>query len=285
MNLKFLQPATIQEALELLTGYGDETKVLAGGTAVVLMMQHRLIAPSILLSLDRIPDLNTIHLESDGFHVGPMTLLRDIESSQLVRDRCSLLASACSEVGNVRVRNQATLGGNLAEADYASDPPAALLALDAQVTATSLAGSRRIPLADFFLGFYTTVLEPDELITECFIPVQPEKSCMTYLKYKSRSSEDRPCVGVAAVAAFDDETCVDLRIAVGAASEVPQRLPEIENFACDETIGDELIAEIANGYANNIETLDDIRGSSWYRTEMIRVHVRRALEKIRNGRG
>ena len=105
---------------------------------------------------------------------------------------------------------------------------------------------------------------------------------MVYLKYKSRSSEDRPCTGVAAIATFKADVCKDLCIAVGAACEVPKRLPTVESLAHDEVWTNELLKEIASSYAAGIETLDDIRGSSWYRTQMIRVHVHRALEEIWN---
>ncbi len=283
MNYEWLQPDSFSDALDALAQHGDEAKVLAGGTAVVLMLQQKLIAPTVLVSIGRVPDLDHIRTEPDGLHIGPLTILRDMERSSVIQRRFPLLAQACGEVGNVRVRNQATLGGNLAEADYASDPPTALLALGAQVTATSVRGARTIPLEDFLVGFYTTDLEPDELITDIFIPASTPGSRMTYLKYKSRSSEDRPCTGVAAIAAFGAKTCTDLRVAVGAACEVPQRLPAVESLALGQALTDELIGEIAAGYADSIETLEDIRGSARYRTQMIRVHVYRALEELRNG--
>jgi carbon-monoxide dehydrogenase medium subunit len=159
-----------------------------------------------------------------------------------------------------------------------------LLALDAWVTGADLLGGRDFLISDFILGFYTTALDPDKLIEAIHIPPPPLNARMTYLKYKSRSSEDRPCAGVAAVAGFDGDVCTDLRVAVGAACEVPRRLAEFEKMAQGAKLTDELIAEIAEGYAANIETLDDMRGSSWYRTQMIRVHVRRALEEVRDGR-
>lgn len=295
MSLRFIQPESLSEALAALARYGDEAKVIAGGTAVALMLRQRLIAPEVLISLGRVPDLDYIRstsaaptgaggMEQPGVHLGPLALLRDVERSPLVRERYPALASACSAVGNVRIRNQATLGGNLAEADYASDPPAMLLALGASATATGPSGSRTIPLSDFFLGFYTTALQPDELITDICIPTLSPSTRTAYLKFKSRSSEDRPCVGVAVVAEIEDEICNDLRVAVGAACEVPRRLPEIEGLARGQTLTDAMIAEIAEGYAANIETLEDLRGSAWYRTQMIRVHVRRALLEVRDGR-
>jgi carbon-monoxide dehydrogenase medium subunit len=283
VSLQFLQPETLAEALALLGRDPDGNKIIAGGTAVVLMLQHKLIAPETLISLSRIPGLNSIHLADDGLHIGSLALLREVAASGMVQAHFAALAYACEAVGNVRIRNQATLGGNLAEADYASDPPAVLLALDASVVATSAARARIIPLSEFFYGFYTTALEPDEIITEVIVPALPANCRMVYLKYKSRSSEDRPCAGVAAMAAFDDLICTDLRVAVGAACETPRRLLEIEALGIGQTLTDELIEGIAEGYAAGIETLDDLRGSAWYRTQMIRVHVRRALKQISAG--
>lgn len=284
MSLRFLQPESLPEVLEALAQYGDEAELIAGGTALVLLLQQKLIAPRVLISLGSVPDLNYVRAGSDGLHIGPTVLLRQVEQSPLVLQRYPALSYACGVVGNVRVRNQATLGGNLAEADYASDPPAVLLALEATVTVTGPSGSRTVPLADFFLGFYTTVLEPDELITDIFIPSPASGTRMTYLKYRTRSSEDRPCVGVAAVVTMSDQTCTDLRVAVGAATEIPQRLPEVEALAQGQTLSEELMAEIAEQYATRLDMMDDLRGSAWYRSQMVRVHVKRALMEVRDER-
>jgi carbon-monoxide dehydrogenase medium subunit len=284
VSFRIIQPENLDEALQALTQYGDEAKIIAGGTALVLMLQQKLIAPGVLISLGRIPQL-VFQRQEDGYlHLGAMLLLRDLGDSERLQGRYAGLHTAFSEVGNVRVRNQATLGGNLAEADYASDPPTMLLALDASVVASSARGSRTISLSDFFLGFYTTALEPDEILTEARIPPLPAGARSTYLKFKSRSSEDRPCLGVAAVGVFDgDDVCRDLRVAIGAACGTPQRLPVVEGMVTGEVLSDALIAEIAEGYATDIETLEDLRGSAWYRTQMIRVHVARALKELRDG--
>ena len=283
--MRFFEPETLSEVVSLLGEDPDGRKLIAGGTAVVLMLQQRIIAPDALVSLARIPDLDSIRLSGDSLQICPLVLLRDVAASSEVVRYFPALASACAMVGNVRVRNQATLGGNLAEADYASDPPAMLLALNAVVTAVGRGGERTIPLADFFHGFYTTALTPDEVIQSIIIPILSANTRMTYLKYKSRSSEDRPCAAVAAVASFDDAHCTDLRVAVGAACEIPRRLPTVEAMAVNQPLSEQLVAEIAEGYVNEIETLDDLRGSAWYRSQMIRVHVRRALEELRDGRG
>ncbi len=282
MNLiKFLEPTSFSEAAALLAEHGDEAKVIAGGVSVTLMLQQKLISPSILVSLGRISDGNYIRLESDGLHIGALARLHDLECSQIVREFCPALAHTFSVVGNVRVRNQATLGGNLSAADYAADPPSMLMALDARIQAIGSSGKREIPLSKFFLGFYTTALEPTEILTEIIIP-KPARAA--YFKYTSISAEGRPCVAVGAVADFDpDNLCKDLRIAVGAATETPQRIGSAEAMAHGQTLTDERIAAIAEEYSLMLDPLTDVRGSAWYRREMIRVFVKRALEEVRNG--
>jgi carbon-monoxide dehydrogenase medium subunit len=188
-------------------------------------------------------------------------------------------------VGNVRVRNQATIGGNLSAADYAADPPAMLTALDARAQVTGPEKKREIPLSEFFLGFYTTALEPNEILAEIIIPALPVSARAAYHKYTSISAEGRPCVAVGAVADFDPNgKCLDLRIAVGAAVETPQRVRDAEALAHGSTLTDELVAAIAEEYSLKLDPLTDGRGSAWYRREMIRVFVKRALEEVRGDR-
>lgn len=280
----FLEPASLAEASALLAAHGDGGKVIAGGTAVVLMLQQKLIAPAALISLRHVPDHDFIRYDGHGLRLGSLTLLRSAGRSPVVQKYCPALTRAFAVVGNVRVRNQATVGGNLAEADYASDPPAMLLALDARVRVVGAEREREIPLSEFFLGFYTTALTPDEILAEVIVPPLSASARSTYLKYTSRSAEDRPCVGVAAVADFDDSGhCRDLRLAVGAAVETPQRIAKAEAMARGEKLSDDLIAAIAEEYKRALDPLADVRGSAWYRREMIGVFVRRALTEVRDG--
>ena len=284
MKAEFLEPASMAEAAALLAQYGDDAKLIAGGTAVVLMYKQKLIAPGVFISLGRIKDHNYVRFSEDGLHIGALTLLSEAEKSDTLLQANPALAHALGVVGNVRIRNQATVGGNLAEADYASDPPAMLVALNASVKTIRPDGGREIPLDEFFYGFYTTALEPDEIISEVIVPSLSVNARSTYLKFTSRSAEDRPCVGVAAAADFDrDGKCGRLRVVIGAAVEIPQRLPDIEAQAVGERLSDELIDAIANGYAQSLDPLEDGRGSAWYRREMIKVFVRRALKEVRNG--
>ena len=282
--IKFLEPSDFSEAVTLLTEHADEAKIIAGGTSVVLMLQQRLIAPGVLVSLGRVPGYDFIRHDADGLHIGALTKLRDLERSDVVQKFCPALAHTFSVVANVRVRNQATIGGNLSAADYAADPPAMLTALDARVQVVGPEKKREIPLSEFFLGFYTTALDSNEILTEVIIPPLPSSARASYHKYTSISAEGRPCVAVGAVADFDmNGKCKDLRIAVGAAIETPQRVKSAEAMAHGHALTDELVAEIAEEYARTLDPLTDVRGSAWYRKEMIRVFVKRALQEVRDG--
>lgn len=282
--IKFLEPIDFSEAISLLDQYADDAKIIAGGTSVVLMLQHKLIAPSVLISLGRVSGHDYIRLEEDSLHIGALAKLRDLERSEIVQKYSPALAHTFHVAANIRVRNQATIGGNLSAADYAADPPAMLTALDARVQVQGPDATREIPLSEFFLGFYTTALEPNEILTEVIIPSLPVSARASYHKYTSISAEGRPCVAVGAVADFDaNGKCRDLKIAVGAAVETPQRVSDAEVIAHDHALTDEVITSIAEGYAKTLDPLTDVRGSAWYRKEMIRVFVKRALQEVRDG--
>jgi carbon-monoxide dehydrogenase medium subunit len=281
LNIKLLQPAKLDEAVALLAAESERAKIIAGGTALVIMLRNRLIAPATLISLGRLQELRAIrHEPGIGLRIGALATVREAEMSPVIREKNPTLAQAFGKVGNIRVRHAATIGGNLSEADYASDPPCVLVALRARVKARSARGEREIQLTDLFRGFYETALAPDEILTELIVPDLAPGSHATYLKFISRSSEDRPCVGMALVIETErDGTCKDLRLVAGAVSETPQEIAAAEALARGKRLTDSLIAEIADGYAAAIEPLSDLRGSGWYRKQIIAVLARRALKQ------
>ena len=279
-SLAIYHPTSVEEAVGLLAELGDESKVVAGATAFTIMLRQRLIDPSALISIGRIEGLDGIAVKKGVLHLGALVKHRDVELSPIVKEHLPVLAHTFGVVANVRVRNAATVGGVLAESDYASDPPALFLALDAEVDVQGPKGTRSIPIADFFVAFYETSIEHDELVTGIRVPLLPKGTGAVYEKFVTRSSEDRPCVGVAAIVGFDAKgNCSDLRVSVGAAAETPQRFTDLEQTAIGTSLEPELVASIADGYAERIDPLDDMRGSAWYRTEMVRVWVRRAIER------
>jgi carbon-monoxide dehydrogenase medium subunit len=254
--------------------------VIAGGTAMVSAISNKLALPSALVSLARIPNLGFIRRDG-ALHLGALATIRTAERDSTVRAFCPALAQAYGVVGNVRVRNQATVGGNLAEADYASDPPTMLLALEARV----VTNAREILLKELFLGILMTSLEPAEILTEIIVPALPSSARAAYVRFTSRSAESRPSANAAVVADFDDAGRVkEVRVAVGAAVAMPQRLSELENIARGEKLSDALVEKIAAEYARQIEPLDDKMESAWYRRELVRVLVKRALEQVENAK-
>jgi carbon-monoxide dehydrogenase medium subunit len=270
----------VEQAVGLLAEYGGDAKVVAGATALTIMLRNRLIAPRALVSLGALRDgLRSIREEDGALVLGALVTHREVERSALVRDRIPVLAETFATVANVRVRNVATVGGVVAEADYASDPPAVLLALDAEIEARGPKGIRRIPVAEFFRGFYETALAPDEIVTAVRVPVPPAGTSGAYEKFVTRSSEDRPCVGVVALVRFEGQRCADLRVAVGAASETPRRYAAVEAQGRGTTLRGDVVPTIAAGYASATDALDDMRGSSWYRKTIIEVWVRRAIDR------
>lgn len=282
----FFQPRTVAETTALLAEHGDDAKVVAGATALTIMLRQRLIRPGALVSIGRLGDeqLRTVAREDGALRIGALVSHRTVELSPLVRETIPVLAHTFSKVANVRVRTVATVGGVLAEADYASDPPAVFLALGARVEVAGPDGTREIPVEDFFRGFYETALEPGEIVTGVRVPIPAAGTRAVYEKFVTRSSEDRPCIGVIAVVCLgaDGATCEELRVAVGAASETPQRFPDVESSTRGQALTQDLARGVAEQYAARIDTLDDMRGSAWYRTEMVKVWVRRAIEHARD---
>jgi len=264
-ELEWVAPESLDEALRLRAERDDAT-VLAGGTFLGILMNQGLVTPTAFLALQRVPGLDRIEVDERGLRLGALVTHRAVELSPLVRERWPALAGTFGLVASPRVRNQATVGGVLADADYASDPPAMLTALAARVVVQSVRGEREIPVEELIVGHYETTLEPDELIVAVVVPNGQVRA--TYRKFRTRSHEDRPCVGVAAV-----RRPSVLRVVVGAVAHRPQLFPDL----CDPDASPE---EVGRAYADAIDPIGDIRGSAGYRKRVIAVEVRRALEEL-----
>jgi len=277
-------PTSVEEASATLADYQGDARPIAGGTAVVLMLRQGLIQPRALVRLDRVPGLDAIAVEDGHLRLGALTTLRAAGDSPLVQQHHPALAGAFRLVGNVRVRNAATVGGNVCEADYASDPPGVLAALNARVRVQGRGGTRELPIAELITDFYETSLGPDELVTDVLVPIPAPGTRSVYLKYVTRSSEDRPCVGATAVLRVEPDGRIgDLRVGVGAVAGQPLRLPEDEAAARGEVPSEDLFATIGQRYAEAADPVGDVRGSAAYRKRMVAVFVRRALHAARSG--
>lgn len=276
------RPTSIDQALHALSDRSTDAKVVAGGTALVLMMQQGLVAPGTLISLDRCRELRGIQVLDRHVLIGATTTLTEVATHPEIRRWLPSLADACGRVGNVRIRNAATLGGNLAEADYASDPPSLLCCLGASCRALSVRGERWIPAHSFGLGFYENALADDEILVSISVPMPTLDERSIYLKYVSRSSEDRPCVGVAARSSVRDGVILDVDVVIGAVAPTPQRDPATLQAAIGSAADGATARDVALSYSRSFDLIEDLRGSGWYRRKMIEVHVERALTSLWN---
>jgi len=276
---EWYSPTTLEEAIALKARLGDDATVVAGGTFTGILVANGLIRPRAFIHLRRVPGLDRIEIGAE-LRLGAMVTHRRVELSGEIRDSpWACVADGFAQVASPRIRNQATVGGVLCDADYASDPPTLLVALGARVHLQSPTGEREVMLADFIKDHYQTALRTDELLVDVVVPRPPRH--VTYFKFKSRSSEDRPCVGVAVAADVDGAgRCRSLRVVVGAVSGRSQEFPEACVVALGNPITIDVAAEIGRRYSELASTLSDVRGSAGYRKRVIAVLVRRSLEPL-----
>ena len=281
ISFEYRTPKNLKEVHASLKEFGTDAKLIAGGTALIIMMKQRLVQPSCLVSLRSVRGLNGIEVKDGGLRIGGLATHRAVEASSLVRRRLPLLAETYHHVATVRIRNTATVGGGLAHADPNQDPPPTLIALGATIKATSANGSRVIPLDGFFTDYYETVLNPDEIITELFVPRLPANSGAAYLKFLPRTADDYATVSAAAVLTLDKnkKTIVDARIALGSVGTTPIRATAAEAVLRGQPLKAEAFAEAGEKAKEVVDPVSDFRGSAGYKKEMAAVFVRRALEK------
>ena len=274
--MEWLAPSSLEETCALRAERGDDATVLAGGSFLGILMNQGFVSPTSLLSLAQVDELKAIGVRDGQLCLGAMVTHRQVERHAAVRRDWAVVAYAFGLVASPRVRNQATVGGVLADADYASDPPTMLSALNARAILRSPRGEREVAIDELIVGFYETCIAQDELLTEVRIPAL--SGAAAYRKFRSRSHEDRPCV---AVAAAHDGT--SLRVVVGACAEVPQHYPDICALANAGVNDGALAQEIGARYAARLEPLTDSRGSGEYRRRVVAVEVRRAIESLNRG--
>lgn len=277
------EPRSLSEACAILANDGD-ARAVAGGTALLTIIKQGLLLPKSLVNLKKISDASMITFDPvQGLRIGALATINEIETSATVQRHYPALAEACHVVANIRIRNMATIGGNLAHGDYQSDPPTVLAALNARVELKSAGKTRQLALADFQLGSYETALQPGELLSAVIIPALPQGMNGHYVKFTTGSSEERPCAGVAALARIDNGVCHELRLAVGAVSAQPVRIGA-ESLANGKALTADLIATIAAETASSIDPVDDVRGPADYKRHLVGVLIRRALQAIANGK-
>jgi aerobic carbon-monoxide dehydrogenase medium subunit len=272
------EPGSLTEALGLLDPEDPAVRPIAGGTALMLMMKSGLYRPRRLVSLRKVaPGLADIRVGPDGtLEIGAMVRLSELQRSSVVRDFAPVLAETLRTHSNVRVRNVATIGGNLAHADPHMDLPPMLIALDARVRAAGPAGEREIAVEDLFAGYLETVLANNELITSVVVPAQPQRRA-AYIKCTARSADDWPALGVAVSFEIEDGIVRDARIAIGAATETAMRLRQAEALLTVRRLDDALLNDVGRAASAEAPVVADHHGSASYKRVLIEVYLRRTL--------
>lgn len=292
IDFQYHNPGSLQEAFELLDRYGDDARVMAGGTALVLQMKQRLAQPDHVVGLRHIPGLSEIQWEaadpskeaskqaSGQLRIGSMSTHQQIQTDRLVQDRIPLISSTFRQASTPRIRSMATLGGGLAHGDPNQDPPPALIALGAQAVINSSQGERLVPVEDLFIDYFETDLQPGEIMTSVIIPALPTSTGGVYLKFLPKTADDYATVSVAAVVTKGEgNTCQDIRIVLGAVGVTPVRAKEAEAVLRGKSLDERNIQDCGEAVRDAVDPLDDFRGSASYKRDMAEVFTRRAVRQ------
>jgi carbon-monoxide dehydrogenase medium subunit len=277
-----LHPAgSVAEAVQLLQHYGEDAQPLAGGTSLMLLARLGLLGAEHLVDLHGIATLRGIErTDSGAVRIGALCTLREIENSAPVRTAVPALAAAVHEVATVRIRNQATIGGNLAHADPAQDPPPMLLALGAQVHATGPDGARAIAIDELFAGLFETTLRPAEVLTGVEVPALPAGWRAGYLKFLAGSEDDYATVSVAVAAQVAEGRCEQLRVGLGGLAGRAVRARSVEAALAGQPVDAAALAEAAELVRADIDPITDHRGSAQYKARVAVTCVRRQLGRV-----
>lgn len=277
---------TLREALDLIEHYGQEAKILAGGTDLVLAMKKKKILPSHVVSLHKIKELDFVRKKNSTIRIGALMKHDDLAENPILNKNFPILCEAVGLIGSWQIRNVATIGGNICTASPAADSAAPLLTLDARVVVVSRQSEKEIPLSFFFTGPGETVLQPNEILKEIVIELPKNRSAGCYFKLMRRKAVDLSLAGVAFQAEVDEvgKTVSRVAIGLGGVAPTPIRATEAEGSLIGLSFEDaqQAIPEAARAAVEATRPITDVRASADYRRAIVEVYVRRAAEKTLN---
>lgn len=286
-DFEYFAPKTVEEALTLLSQYNEESKVIAGGQSLLVLMRQGLVSPKYLIDIKGISALDFINLDkNEGLRIGALTPHRAIEKSPVIRNGFAVLSEMELKLASVQTRNWGTIGGNLCHADPAGDPAPVLIALNGKLKLASLSGERTVAVEDFSTDYFETVLRHGELLTEIQVPNPPPRTGAAYSKFNIIEND----MGIASTAVSitlnpKNETCSDARIVLGAVSSVPMRAKEAEKVLVGKEISNALLVKAGQIASEETEPITDVLASEEYKRELVRVLVKRvareALDRAR----
>ena len=283
IDFEFHNPSSLSEAFGLLDTYGDDARIMAGGTALVIQMKQRLSQPEHVINLRRIPGLDAIADTGDGsgaVRVGALSTQQQLATSPLMSERIPLVTETYQRVATPRIRCMATVGGGLVHGDPSQDPPPTLIALGASVVLTSANGERTLSMEDLLIDYYETAVQPGEVLTSLVVPPAPPGSGSAYIKFLPRTADDYATVAVSAVVTPGaDNTCQDVRLALGSVGMTAIHATQAEDLLRGQPLTEENIRACAASVKDLVDPLDDYRGSAEYKRDMSEVMTRRAIQQ------
>jgi carbon-monoxide dehydrogenase medium subunit len=278
---EYLAPRNLEEALAIMHAQGTEAKLLAGGQSLIPVMNFRLAQPTLIVDLNNVPELGRLQRdEAGGLRVGAMVRQRELERSRLIADLAPLLYETMPYVAHPQIRNRGTFGGSLAHADPAAELPVVAIALEAYLRLLRQGSERWIRADEFYTGLFTTVLEPEEILTEITIPPIPANTGCAFMELARRHG-DYAQAGVAALVTLDqDGTCRNARLVFLAVGEIPMVAHQAVQALIGQRPTAELIAEVAQKAAKTeIDPMTDIHATADYKRHLSQVLARRALQQ------
>jgi aerobic carbon-monoxide dehydrogenase medium subunit len=269
---------SVDHASELLEAGGGDTKLLAGGQSLIPAMKLRMSRPAKLVDLGRLSDLAYVRDGGTHIAIGALTRHASVASDSVLAEQCPIVSHAAAQIGDPQVRHRGTIGGTLSHGDPASDMPAVVLALGAELVARGKGGERVIPATEFFTGVFETVLAPDEVLVEVRVPKLAASTGWAYVK-ANRRAQDWATVGVAALVHRDNGNVAGASIGLVNMGGIPLRARAAE----DALAGGSSIADAAALVTDGADPPSDLAASSEYRAHLARVMARRALEEALAG--
>jgi carbon-monoxide dehydrogenase medium subunit len=275
---EYLAADSVDAAVQALADSGGDGKIIAGGQSLLPMLNFRLLRPSVLVDINRIPDLAYVRDDGDRIRIGPLTRHHALEISNIVATQLPVLHEAMGYVAHLAIRNRGTIGGSLSHADPAAELPMMSLLLDARLEVQSLAGRRTIEAQDFFLGALTTALEDGEMLVEVNLP-KLRKGTGWAFEEVARRSGDFALACVAVTLSHDDGKISDVRIGMMGVGETPMRATEAERLLAGQRYSDAVVAAAVEAIRVAVEPNTDLHASSAYRRHLVGILAQRAIAK------
>lgn len=274
----YLRPNTVDEALGMLAEYGERAKLIAGGQSLVPMMNLRIARPEAIIDINGLKDLAYHRIDGNELRIGAMARHSDLAESALVAKQLPLITAAYKHVAHGTIRNRGTLCGNLSHADPASEMPAVMLVLDAQMVLRSKRGERVVPASNFFEGMYTTALRADEMLTEVRVPVGQSKSGFGFEEISVRQGDYAIALVASAVAVANGKISA-ASLAFAGVSDKALRFPALEKKLIGQVPTETLFSEVSEEAIKMIFTDTDNSDDRVYRQDLIRSLTPRALKQ------